>query len=174
MRRRVPGGPIEIRGEQQTRGVFGLADLRQADDRSLVENLSRRQEGARDRRHRQRRQDLQAERLPGKVVVLDFFADWCPYCVKMYPEDARSVKAGRQAFALSASTATARTRCADPRGPEGRLDLLVRRQGLDRSPRPGRSRGYPIMYVIDQEGVIRHKFSGQTSHGPPRSDLFPS
>ncbi len=24
----------------------------------------------------------------GKVVVLDFFADWCPFCVEMYPEDA--------------------------------------------------------------------------------------
>ncbi len=23
----------------------------------------------------------------GKVVVLDFFADWCPFCVKMYPEE---------------------------------------------------------------------------------------
>ncbi len=23
----------------------------------------------------------------GKVVILDFFADWCPYCVRMYPEE---------------------------------------------------------------------------------------
>ena len=28
----------------------------------------------------------------GRVVLLDFFADWCPYCVRMYPEEGALVK----------------------------------------------------------------------------------
>ena len=37
----------------------------------------------------------------GKVVLLDFFADWCPHCVAMYPHEQKLVKkfAGRP-FAL--------------------------------------------------------------------------
>jgi len=102
----------------------------------------------------------------GKVVVLDFFADWCPYCVNMYPEERElSQKLAGKPFAMLGvscdSQDTLREILADKRvtwrcwsdGKEGPIAANWQLQGV------------PLMFVIDQEGVIRHKFEGQTTPG---------
>jgi thiol-disulfide isomerase/thioredoxin len=94
----------------------------------------------------------------GQVVVLDFWADWCPHCVAMYPMERELVQrhAGKP-FALLGVNCDQRPRLqrvleskavtwrnwAD--GPQGAIA------------RQWRIEGFPTVYVIDHEGVIRYK-----------------
>ncbi|MGP0062318.1 MAG: trypsin-like peptidase domain-containing protein [Isosphaeraceae bacterium] len=102
----------------------------------------------------------------GKVVVLDFFADWCPYCVKMYPEERTLVqKLEGKPFAILGvncdSIDTLRQILADKRitwrcwsdGKEGPISQTWQLEG------------YPLTFVLDHEGVIRHKFEGFIAPG---------
>ncbi len=102
----------------------------------------------------------------GKVVVVDFFADWCPFCVKMYPEERELVAtlAGKP-FALVGvncdSRETLRQIIEDKKitwrcWADGKGGPICETWQLD---------GYPLMYVLDQDGVIRFKFTGQTNPG---------
>jgi peroxiredoxin len=102
----------------------------------------------------------------GKVVVVDFFADWCPYCVRMYPEErALAQKLADKPFAMLGvncdSQDTLRQILADKRvtwrcWTDGKGGPITQYWQL---------KGYPLMFVIDHEGVIRHKFEGQTKPG---------
>jgi WD40 repeat protein/S1-C subfamily serine protease len=102
----------------------------------------------------------------GKVVVLDFFADWCPYCVKMYPEERElAQKLAGKPFAMLGvncdSQDTLREILVDKRvtwrcWSDGKDGPIAQNWQLE---------GYPLMFVIDHEGVIRHKFEGQTTPG---------
>jgi peroxiredoxin len=105
----------------------------------------------------------------GKVVILDFFADWCPYCRRMYP-DYRAALSGKfrnrplEIIGVSAdekdvlqdlistNQITWRTWWDGPRGPIARL------WNID---------SYPAIYILDHEGIIRHKISGKP--GPQMS-----
>ena len=102
----------------------------------------------------------------GKVVVLDFFADWCPYCVRMYPEERELVEelAGKP-FAIVGvncdSTDTLRQILADRKvtwrcWSDGKGGPIAEAWKIE---------SYPRMFVIDQNGVIRNKFEGQTAPG---------
>jgi WD40 repeat protein/S1-C subfamily serine protease len=102
----------------------------------------------------------------GKVVVLDFFADWCPYCVKMYPEERElAQKLTGKPFAMLGvncdSQDTLREILADKRvtwrcWSDGKEGPIAANWQLE---------AFPLMFVIDHEGVIRHKFEGQTTPG---------
>ncbi len=100
------------------------------------------------------------------MVVLDFFADWCPYCVKMYPEERTLVqKLEGKPFAILGvncdSIDTLRQILADKRitwrcwsdGKEGPISQTWQLEG------------YPLTFVLDHEGVIRHKFEGFIAPG---------
>ncbi len=99
-------------------------------------------------------------------MVLDFFADWCPYCVRMYPEERElTEKLSGKPFAILGvncdSQDTLRQIVADKRvtwrcwsdGKGGSISQEWQVQA------------YPQMFVIDHDGVIRQKFEGQTSPG---------
>jgi WD40 repeat protein/S1-C subfamily serine protease len=102
----------------------------------------------------------------GKVVVLDFFADWCPYCVRMYPEERElTQKLADKPFAMLGvncdSQDTLRQILVDKKvtwrcWSDGKDGPIVGKWQL---------KGYPLMYVIDHEGIIREKFEGQTTPG---------
>jgi thiol-disulfide isomerase/thioredoxin len=100
----------------------------------------------------------------GKVVVLDFWANWCGFCRQMYPQEQALVRRleGRP-FALLG------VNCDDDREA---VREVARRQGLNwrswfdgGSDRGGIARawhvsGYPSVWVLDHKGVIRHRFDG--------------
>ena len=102
----------------------------------------------------------------GKVVVLDFFADWCPFCVKMYPEERElTEKLAGKPFAILGvncdSQDTLRQILEDKRvtwrcWSDGKGGPISQNWQLS---------GYPLMFVVDHDGVIRHKFEGQTAPG---------
>jgi WD40 repeat protein len=102
----------------------------------------------------------------GKVVVLDFFADWCPYCVRMYPEERELTEklAGKPFSILGVncdSQDTLRQILADKRvtwrcWSDGKGGPIAQTWQLE---------GYPMMFVVDHQGVIRKKFTGQTPPG---------
>lgn len=97
----------------------------------------------------------------GKVVLLDFFADWCPHCRRMYPHERTMVKKyADKPFALVG------VNCES----EETLRELVKTQAVtwrcwaDGQGGPLATKwqveAFPTIYLIDAEGVIREIISG--------------
>jgi peroxiredoxin len=100
----------------------------------------------------------------GKVVVLDFFADWCPWCRKMYPQERKLVEQYKERpFALLGvntdnqkvlttlvenQTVTWRTWADGEQGP-----IAAAWQIAD----------YPNLFLIDHKGNVRRHFAGTPS-----------
>jgi serine/threonine-protein kinase len=104
---------------------------------------------------------LKLSAFRGKVVVLDFWADWCGFCRQMYPQEQDLVQRFKdRPFALLG------VNCDDDRDAVGHT---VSRRGLnwtswwDGGPDGGRIRrdwhigGYPSIWVLDHNHVIRFK-----------------
>jgi peroxiredoxin len=100
----------------------------------------------------------------GKVVVLDFFANWCQWCKKMYPQERQLVADLKdRPFALLGvntdphevlgeivknGTVTWRCWADGQRGP------IARDWAID---------GYPNLYLIDHQGIVRRHYAGAPS-----------
>jgi thiol-disulfide isomerase/thioredoxin len=94
----------------------------------------------------------------GKVVVVDFWADWCPHCVVMYPLERKLVENyADQPFALLG------VNCDEPQRLRRVLESknVTWRSWADGPTGPiarsWRVESYPTLYVLDHEGVIRYK-----------------
>ena len=102
--------------------------------------------------------ELKLSDYGGKVVVLDFWGDWSPHCVAMYPLERNLVEkhANRQ-FALlginvdqpdrfrrvlDSKQVTWRNWCDGPDGPISKAWRVT---------------SYPTLYVLDHKGVIRYR-----------------
>lgn len=104
---------------------------------------------------------LRLSQFRGKVAVLDFFADWCPFCAEMYPMERRLLKEheGKPLVLLGVSS--------DP--PETLRRIIAEKKVTWQCWSDGPNgpiaqqwqvRAFPTIYVLDQEGVIRYKFRG--------------
>jgi thiol-disulfide isomerase/thioredoxin len=100
----------------------------------------------------------------GKVVLLDFFGDWCPDCRAMYPQERRLVKKyANQPFVLLGVN-------CDPK--EQTLKELLNNQtvtwrswwdgkgGQDRIQKEWQVDEWSTLYLIDHQGLIREMFLG--------------
>jgi thiol-disulfide isomerase/thioredoxin len=104
---------------------------------------------------------LKLSDFQGKVVVLDFWADWCGYCRQMYPQEQELVQRSKdKPFVLLGIN------CDDDRDS---IRHTVARRGLswtswwDGGPEGGRIRrdwhvsGFPTIWVLDRNHVIRFR-----------------
>ena len=101
---------------------------------------------------------LRLSEFRGKVVVLDFWADWCPHCRAMYGHERELVeKYPADKFALLGINCDERAR----------VDSVIKsgqvtwRSWFDGPQGPISTQwqveGFPTVYVLDREGVIRFK-----------------
>lgn len=97
----------------------------------------------------------------GKVVLLDFFADWCPHCKRMYPGERAMVENLKdRPFALLG------VHCESERVLEKLVNdkTVTWRSWADGEDGPivanWRVDGFPTMILVDHDGVIRWRSGG--------------
>ncbi len=106
----------------------------------------------------------------GKVVILDFWATWCPPCQEGIPDLNRLYKEYRNAGLVVIGISLDRKgpdevrRYLDQKGVEyinvmGSEDVFQAYSGL---PGFGKIQGIPTAFIIDREGRLQRKFVGLT------------
>src|SRR5712671_402623 len=105
--------------------------------------------------------------LRGKVVVLNFWATWCPPCVDEMPSLVAmqaKLRGDVTVFAVSldADEAAYRRFLKDYK-----VDLLTVRDPDKKSSDLYGTFGYPETYIIDANGVLRRKFIGPVDWTKP-------
>ena len=108
------------------------------------------------------------DQFRGKVVVLNFWATWCPPCIEEMPslvEMQQRMKAkGVEVFAISVD--------ADQSAYQDFLkahnvNLLTVRDPDQKSNNLYGTFKFPETYIIDRKGVLRRKFIGAVDWGQP-------
>lgn len=99
----------------------------------------------------------------GKVIVLRFWGDWCPFCRAMFPQERELVKNLRdKPFVLLGVNSDSRKRLKQSQ----KRNNLVWRSFWDGGSTEGpisqafQVVDWPTIYVIDHKGRIRHKGEG--------------
>jgi thiol-disulfide isomerase/thioredoxin len=106
--------------------------------------------------------------LQGRPLVLNFWATWCPPCVREMPELDRFYRdhraQGWQVLGLAADNATA-VRDFLARAPMAFPVVLAGFEGVDLSRRLGNlSGGLPFTVVFGRDGRVQHRHIGETSY----------
>lgn len=104
----------------------------------------------------------------GKVVVLNFWATWCPPCVEETPSlvrmTARMKDKGVVVLAVSIDEDDAAYhRFLKDYG----VNMITVRDGVRKASSLYGTFGWPESYIIDRQGVIRRKFIGPVEWGSP-------
>lgn len=101
---------------------------------------------------------FELEEYRGKVVVLDFWADWCPHCRVMYPHERELItKHADQPFALLGVNGDERERAQRVIG-DGTVTWRSWVDGTDGEiAKQWQIASWPSIFVLDRRGVIRYR-----------------
>jgi cytochrome c biogenesis protein CcmG, thiol:disulfide interchange protein DsbE len=111
---------------------------------------------------------ISLEEFRGKVVVLNFWATWCPPCIEELPSlvqmQQRMKSKGVEVLAISVD--------ADQSAyqdflKQHNVNLLTVRDAEQRSNNLYGTFKFPETYIIDRQGVLRRKFIGAIDWGTP-------
>jgi cytochrome c biogenesis protein CcmG/thiol:disulfide interchange protein DsbE len=113
------------------------------------------------------------DQFRGQIVVLNFWATWCPPCVEEMPslvEMQRRMKAkGVTVVAVSIDVdESAYHQFVKEHG----VNLLTVRDPDEKTPKLYGTHGWPETYIIDRGGVVRRKFIGAVDWTDPEVTDF--
>jgi cytochrome c biogenesis protein CcmG, thiol:disulfide interchange protein DsbE len=104
----------------------------------------------------------------GQIVVLNFWATWCPPCVEEMPSlvemQRRMKNKGVTVVAVSIDVDENAYRAFLK---QHGVDLLTVRDPAEKTPQLYGTRGWPETFIIDRQGVIRRKFIGAVDWTEP-------
>lgn len=104
----------------------------------------------------------------GKVVIVNFWATWCPPCVKEMPALMKLREAYKarnfEIIGIALDTRDAVNAFIDPLGIDYPV-LLAEQEGIGLSQEYGNQLGaLPYSVIIDRQGLIRQAISGELSY----------
>ncbi len=106
--------------------------------------------------------------LRGKVVVLNFWATWCPPCVEEMPSLVRMQKELKdKGVTVLAVSVDDDARQYHQFLDKNKVDLLTVRDPRQRSNELYGTFKFPETYIIDRQGVLRRKFIGAVDWTKP-------
>jgi cytochrome c biogenesis protein CcmG, thiol:disulfide interchange protein DsbE len=108
----------------------------------------------------------------GKVVVLNFWATWCPPCVEEMPALMRMQNdLGSKVTVLAVSTDD-NERAYQQFLSDRHINLLTVRDGEQVSNRAYGTERFPETYIIDKQGRIRRKLIGAAKWDSPEIEKY--
>lgn len=109
---------------------------------------------------------VQLDKYRGKVVLLNFWATWCPPCVEEMPALIR-LHRDRPDIAIVAVSIDEDEAAYDEFIHRFHVDLITVRDPRQIAARLYHTEGWPETYIIDRQGVIRRKIVGDPDWGNP-------
>jgi len=98
--------------------------------------------------------------LRGKVVVLNFWATWCPPCVEEMPSLAQMQSNLKDRVVVLAVSVDDDERSYRTFLKKNNVDLLTVRDPQQKSNELYGTFKFPETYIIDRQGVVQRKFIG--------------
>ena len=98
--------------------------------------------------------------LRGKIVVLNFWATWCPPCVEEMPSLVRMQSELKDRVVVLAVSVDDDERSYHTFLKKNNVDLLTVRDPQQKSNELYGSFKFPETYIIDRNGVVQRKFIG--------------
>lgn len=108
---------------------------------------------------------LSMDSLKGKVVLVNFWATWCPYCLKEMPAMDEFYRDYKDKGFVVLALSTDESEQAVREYMKGRDYSFPVAMSAGSSALFGEVKQIPTSFVIDKNGVIRHKVSGQVYYG---------
>jgi cytochrome c biogenesis protein CcmG/thiol:disulfide interchange protein DsbE len=118
-------------------------------------------------------EDVTLSKLHGQIIVLNFWATWCPPCVEEMPSlvemQRRMKEKGVTVLAVSIDVdENAYHKFVKDHG----VNLLTVRDPQQKTPELYGTHGWPETYIIDRNGVVRRKFIGAVDWTDPEVTGF--
>lgn len=103
----------------------------------------------------------------GKIVLLNFWASWCPPCIEEMPSLVQLQKEMGPKVEVVAVSIDEDADAYHSFLRDHNVDLLTVRDPQQRTPTMYGTTGWPETFVIDRKGVIRRKFIGAVNWTSP-------